>query len=99
MPLDLPTGSLIALVNLRGVEMPIYEFRCRNCGTRLEALLRAGENAIACPSCGATTLDKQVSAPALVTTGRRREAAHTCCGRDERCGQPPCSDGGSCRRD
>jgi putative FmdB family regulatory protein len=78
--------------------MPIYEFRCRNCDTRFEALLRTAQDAVACPNCGTTLLEKQVSAPARVGTGRRREAGHTCCGREERCKRPPCSEGGSCGR-
>jgi putative FmdB family regulatory protein len=78
--------------------MPIYEFRCRSCHTRFEAWLRSSQDAVTCPNCGATLLEKQVSAPALVSTGRRQQAGHTCCGREERCEQPPCSDGGGCRR-
>jgi putative FmdB family regulatory protein len=78
--------------------MPIYEFRCLNCGTAFEALVRASQDTVTCPSCGATLLEKRVSAPALVSTGRRREAGHTCCGREERCEQPPCSGGGRCHR-
>ncbi|MGC8787251.1 MAG: FmdB family zinc ribbon protein [Anaerolineae bacterium] len=78
--------------------MPIYEFRCRSCDTRFEVWLRSSQETVACPNCGATLLEKQVSAPALVNAGKVREAGHTCCGREERCEQPPCSDGGNCRR-
>ncbi len=78
--------------------MPIYEFRCQNCGTLFEVLVRSSGDDVACPSCGATLLEKQVSAPALVSMGTQREAGRTCCGREERCERPPCSDGGSCRR-
>ncbi|MGQ9493079.1 MAG: FmdB family zinc ribbon protein [Anaerolineae bacterium] len=78
--------------------MPIYEFRCQSCGAQFEVLLRTSQDTVACPTCGATWLEKQVSAPALVSTGERRQAGHTCCGREERCERPPCSDGGSCHR-
>ena len=78
--------------------MPICEFRCRTCGSRFEALLRSAEGEVSCPSCGATVLEKQVTAPAHVSSRSKAEAGHTCCGRDERCARPPCSDGGNCRR-
>ncbi len=78
--------------------MPVYEFLCRDCGTRFEALVRTSGTVATCPSCGATLLDKQVSVPAPVSRAERRPAGHTCCSREERCERPPCSDSGRCRR-
>jgi len=43
--------------------MPIHDFLCRSCNTAFELLVRSGASP-ACPHCGATALDKQVSPPA-----------------------------------
>ncbi len=42
--------------------MPIYEYVCTKCRQPFEWLSRADEKP-ACPSCGATKLDKQLSRP------------------------------------
>ena len=43
--------------------MPIYEYRCSACGHKLEALQKLSEAPlVACPSCKAAALVKQVSA-------------------------------------
>nr|MBC7244456.1 zinc ribbon domain-containing protein [Chloroflexota bacterium] len=78
--------------------MPIYEFRCQACGAKFEVWLRTPQDVVACPACGATLLEKQVSAPAVVGTRSSDEVGRTCCGREERCERPPCSDGGNCYR-
>jgi putative FmdB family regulatory protein len=76
--------------------MPIYEYRCCGCEETFEALVR-GDDAVACPHCGSSSLDRLVSGP-FVSSGRTaRPAGRTCCGREERCDTPPCSDGGECR--
>jgi putative FmdB family regulatory protein len=77
--------------------MPIYEYHCDNCGVRFELLVRQ-DCAIACPECGSTSWQKLVSAPAVLSGQTARQNAHSCCGREERCAAPPCSDGGVCRR-
>jgi putative FmdB family regulatory protein len=43
--------------------MPLYEYRCRECGNRFEVLQRLGQGAesLTCPRCGAQQLDKQYS--------------------------------------
>lgn len=43
--------------------MPIYEFRCRECGTRFEALRRVGEDGrtLECPDCGTPRPEKVFS--------------------------------------
>jgi putative FmdB family regulatory protein len=77
--------------------MPIYEYRCRNCDTTFEALVR-GDDGVACPHCSSSSLEKLPSA-SLVSSGRTaRPAGRTCCSREERCDTPPCSEGGVCRR-
>ncbi len=43
--------------------MPIYEYRCEECGHRFEVIQRLGEGAdgLACPGCGATGVEKMFS--------------------------------------
>jgi len=77
--------------------MPIYEYHCSACGGTFELLVR-DDRAIHCPDCGSLSVEKLLSAP-YVSSGRvARQAGHTCCGREERCAAPPCTDGGACRR-
>jgi putative FmdB family regulatory protein len=78
--------------------MPIYEYRCLDCGTTFEALVRGGR-AVTCPDCGSSSLDKLLSAPAVLSGRTARPTGRTCCGRAERCDMPPCSNGGACQRD
>ena len=42
------------------VEMPLYEYECRDCGTRFEALVTAGHRPV-CPSCHSEKLEKLLS--------------------------------------
>ena len=43
--------------------MPLYEYKCRDCGHSFEILQRIGEGSegLNCPSCGEEKLDKQFS--------------------------------------
>lgn len=76
--------------------MPIYEYRCQNCGKRVEILLHTGGETPRCPNCGSTLLEKLFSAP-YVMSGQRLPG-RTCCGREERCATRACSTGEECRR-
>ena len=50
--------------------MPIYEYRCSNCGHELEALQKLADAPLAvCPSCHANSLVKLVSASAFQLKG------------------------------
>jgi putative FmdB family regulatory protein len=44
--------------------MPIYEFRCVECGTEFEELVKAGSTAAACPSCGSGRVKRVFSVQA-----------------------------------
>jgi len=46
--------------------MPIFDFICAGCHHHFEALVRSGAPA-ACPECGGTNLEKQMSLPSLKT--------------------------------
>ena len=49
--------------------MPLYEYRCADCGKRFEILQRLGETGegLICPSCGHSKLAKQFSTFAAAT--------------------------------
>ena len=78
--------------------MPLFDFKCRVCGLTSEVLLLNGDVTRArCPECGSAEMEKLLStfntAKFMQATGEQ-----TCCGREERCDRPPCSNGGSCLR-
>lgn len=77
--------------------MPIYEYRCRNCDATFEVLVRAGTT-VTCPHCESSALDKLLSAPFVLRGQTTRQVGHTCCGREERCATPPCSEESGCWR-
>jgi len=77
--------------------MLIYEYRCCDCETTFEALVR-GSDTVTCPHCGSSSLAKLLSAPFISSGQTARPPGRTCCGREERCDTPPCSEGDVCRR-
>ena len=95
--------------------MPIYEYRCGNCGERVEVLVRPstprqarddagsghrpGSGAPSCPECGSPLSEKLLSVPNVISRWGQPSGGGTCCGREERCAAPPCSTGETCRRD
>lgn len=84
--------------------MPTYDYECPACGHRFSSLQAMSDQALTkCPECGravsrvitggsgfivkgggASGGKRSSGGCSLETTGR------TCCGRDQRCGQPPC---------
>ncbi len=66
--------------------MPIFEYKCRDCGHPFETLVMAGRGP-ECPTCGSRALDKQLSVFAVSGTGKSQEPAMTggACGT---CGDP-----------
>jgi len=65
--------------------MPIYEYKCTECGHVSELLVNIGRNSdeLKCSACGAITLEQLISASAFsfnnneLTSGER---GSTCCG-------------------
>jgi putative FmdB family regulatory protein len=55
--------------------MPLYEYRCRQCGHRFEVLQRLGEggDGVPCPQCQAQDAEKQLST--FATSGAKSSAA------------------------
>jgi putative FmdB family regulatory protein len=66
--------------------MPIFEYRCDDCGTRFEKLVRRSEDAatLVCPSCGDQRLTQQLST----------FSAHAA---SKPSATPMCASGGPCR--
>jgi putative FmdB family regulatory protein len=64
--------------------MPIYEFKCSDCGHVSELLVGIGKNSdnLVCGSCGGSKLEQQMSAASFSISGgsARQEAGSTCCG-------------------
>ena len=79
--------------------MPIYEYCCKACGTISEYLVGMGKDErVSCKECGSTEMEKILSVASFMTGEPQRTPGRTCCGREERCETPPCTDGGTCRR-
>lgn len=74
--------------------MPLYEYKCNECGKVSEFLVGVSDADAGreCSSCGSTNLSKMISASA-VPTHPLPKGGKTCCGRDERCDSPPCGSG------
>ncbi len=61
--------------------MPIYEYRCQDCGTRFEKLVRrqGDEAALSCPQCGCDHLVQELSVFAAHRgTAKQSPAGPTC---------------------
>jgi putative FmdB family regulatory protein len=65
--------------------MPIYEYRCQDCQSRFEKLVRRAEDAseLVCPRCGQKRLALELSTFAAHTGGSRQPA-------------PACPSAGAC---
>ncbi|MET0555752.1 MAG: zinc ribbon domain-containing protein [Vicinamibacteria bacterium] len=48
--------------------MPLYEYRCTDCGRLFEKLVRSWNEAASCPTCASATVEKQVSTFAMAGT-------------------------------
>ena len=78
--------------------MPIYEFKCSECGHIFEKNKRLKEdNNMVCSNCGSRNIKRVFSSPAFITNPTNNRGK-TCCGRDEKCSIPPCSDNNECVR-
>jgi putative FmdB family regulatory protein len=53
--------------------MPIYEYRCEDCGTKFEKLVRRQDDVpgLECPSCGQKHLKQELSTFAAHASGPR----------------------------
>lgn len=78
--------------------MPIYEFKCHDCGKVSDILsLNPKGKSYLCPECSSSNMEKLVSSSYLIKTNSQL-SRQTCCGRQERCETPACSTGERCQR-
>jgi putative FmdB family regulatory protein len=61
--------------------MPIYDYVCRTCEHRFEALVRGGKEP-SCPSCEGTDLERQFSLPTVRSEGTKDRAMRAANKRD-----------------
>ena len=61
--------------------MPLYEYRCPECGSRFEEIrsLRQSDEEAECPACGASAA-RQLSSFATATPGRSAASGGSSCG-------------------
>ncbi|MFQ6038474.1 MAG: zinc ribbon domain-containing protein [Candidatus Aminicenantales bacterium] len=60
--------------------MPIYEYLCKTCGSRFEALVSiGGEKRVTCSRCGGNSLEKLVSAFGIGGGSNRIKATSDAC--------------------
>jgi len=69
--------------------MPIYEYKCQDCGNRFEKLLRrtSDADALECPSCGQKHLTQELSTFAAHANGSSKSAEMPTCP-SGRCSNP-----------
>ncbi len=68
--------------------MPIYDFRCRECGRVLKIFLRDTNQMARCSGCGSDNMERLFSTSYMIKMNASAPGT-TCCGRTERCETPP----------
>lgn len=69
--------------------MPIYEYKCKDCGCDFELYLKSSRDRPACPDCGSKSLEKKMSG----FVARSAEPKAKECKHGGACG---CESGGCC---
>ena len=69
--------------------MPIYEYKCQDCGTKFEKLVRRSEGTdLECPSCGQKHLEQELSTFAAHSGGSAHASEAPVCPSGGRCSNP-----------
>lgn len=55
--------------------MPIFEYKCDDCGTKFEKLVRRTGDEIACPSCGEKHLKQEYSTFSARANGATKDSS------------------------
>ena len=80
--------------------MPIYEYECLSRGGLSEFIegVSSGATDRMCKHCGCVSLRRVLSkgVTSRMDGMMGAQGGRTCCGREERCGSPPCSEPGTC---
>ncbi len=73
--------------------MPIFEFKCRKCGTVSEFLVGVSQEKVefSCRKCGSTKLDKLMSGGFI---GKSKKDSHPACAAQGMCPNSACMGGG-----
>lgn len=73
--------------------MPIYEYKCEDCGTEFEALVKSTSEKVACVKCSGRKVAKKLSVFAASVAGQSCPSAASCptagkrgCGHASSCG-------------
>jgi putative FmdB family regulatory protein len=69
--------------------MPIYEYRCEECETAFEKLVRAFRESVSCPECGSAAVERLLSTFALSSSSGSSTSRGGGCG----CGRGGCGCG------
>jgi putative FmdB family regulatory protein len=78
--------------------MPLFDYKCKDCGTISEILVNSPDDRIIhCSVCNSSSMDKLFSASYLIKMDKSMPGA-PCCGRQERCDTHPCSSENNCQR-
>jgi len=62
--------------------MPIFEYKCKDCGNEFEALVRKSD-VPACPSCQGTDLERLLSLPVVKSESTKAQALKAAKKRDK----------------
>ncbi len=74
--------------------MPIYEYRCKKCGSEFELYLKSSKQVPTCPDCGSKSLEKKMSGfVARSAEAHKCACSHGECGREN--GDCACKHGAS----
>jgi putative FmdB family regulatory protein len=60
--------------------MPLYEYRCQDCESEFEKLVRASAPQVACPKCGGQELERKYSTFAAKAAGPAEACPPQGCG-------------------
>ncbi len=76
--------------------MPIYEYKCRDCGHQYDYLhVSSEDDAPVCPECGSTASDRVMSTFSVGTL-KSFGGGQTCCGASDPSQNSSCAGPGSC---
>lgn len=64
--------------------MPLFEYKCDDCGKQFEELVSSSQTAVTCPHCGSTKTSKQLSVFAAGSGGSSTGSS---------CSSPGCGSG------
>jgi len=88
--------------------VPTYEYQCEHCGYKFEKFQNMSDEPLKeCPKCKGNVkrlIGKGMGiifkGSGFYATDHRKNvpSGQTCCGREERCDNPPCSNAGECGR-